>query len=241
MDQRLTVQELVFLIATKQQNPTILNPDFLIYSGIVPEDWKLARPPIYTNQVAQITYQNGVNIVAQSNRIIFSEMLEGKALSDIVVPQVVQKYVEMLPKVDYQAIGTNFRGYVGCTSDEAYQYVCHQLLSSGPWQEFGQEPMRAAINYFYALEQGRLNISVNEASLQYPDQDPFPVILFSGNVNYDHLGEVKEERLKSLSGIIARWQQDLETFTTLVNTRFLKQAFIPVAASSELLVMSGNA
>lgn len=56
MTQSLAVQELAIIIAAKNHNPTILTPDFLKYTGIVPADWELARQPIFTSSVAQVIF-----------------------------------------------------------------------------------------------------------------------------------------------------------------------------------------
>ncbi|MBX9255594.1 hypothetical protein H1Q63_16925, partial [Desmonostoc muscorum CCALA 125] len=56
MSQSLNIQEIAIAIAAKQHNPTILTPDFLKYSGIVPSDWELSKPPIITDSAAQVVF-----------------------------------------------------------------------------------------------------------------------------------------------------------------------------------------
>jgi hypothetical protein len=45
MTPTVTIQELALALTAKNYSPTLLNSDFLKYSGIVPPDWELARPP----------------------------------------------------------------------------------------------------------------------------------------------------------------------------------------------------
>lgn len=66
MNQSLVGQELVIIIAAKSNKPTILSPDFLKYSAIIPAEWELTRRPIYTNRVAQVIFQKSISIVAES-------------------------------------------------------------------------------------------------------------------------------------------------------------------------------
>lgn len=73
MMENFQVQELLIVIAVRQQNPSILTADFLKYTGIIPSDWELARPPVLTNTAAQVVYQNGVSIVAEVNRVILQK------------------------------------------------------------------------------------------------------------------------------------------------------------------------
>lgn len=233
MTNTLNVQELVFALAAKNHNPAILNPDFLKYSGIVPIDWELAQPPIHTNAVAQVTFQNGVSIIAQTNRIIFAEVIAAKDLSEVKVPTIARKYVETLPHVDYQAVGINPRGHVALEQEEdtARKYLAEMLLAPGSWREFGKAPVRATIQLAYELDKGQLNLIINEAALQLPEAELIPVILFSGNFNYEIAGTTQDERLGNLHQIIQNWQVNLETYKELVNTRFLGQESLRLDAA----------
>ncbi|NEQ97091.1 MAG: hypothetical protein F6K30_10260 [Cyanothece sp. SIO2G6] len=220
MIEQVKVQEFVFVLATKGQNPSVLNADFLRYSGIVTEEMELAKEPIYTNQLIQISYTNGLVMTAQPNRIVFSELLQDKTPDAMTAPAIARKLVETLPKLAYQAVGINPRGYIPVEPEVATQFVSRHLLAQGAWQKFGNKPMKASVNYSYSLEQGQLNLSVSEASLQLPDKETMPVVLFSGNI--DHiLDEYEENKLGILIEFIDGWQQDLNLYTELVNTYFL--------------------
>jgi hypothetical protein len=71
MNRTLSLQELAIVVSTPSQNPSVINLEFLKYSGIVPMEWELARAPINTNQVSQIVFANGVAIAAQPDRVMF--------------------------------------------------------------------------------------------------------------------------------------------------------------------------
>jgi hypothetical protein len=96
MKPKITIQELALALIAKNHSPTLLNSDFLKYSGIVPSDWELARPPIFSPQISQVAFTNGINIVAQSNAITFIESLSTKPQEDIKIPAIIRKYVEAL-------------------------------------------------------------------------------------------------------------------------------------------------
>jgi hypothetical protein len=91
MTPKVTIQELALALTAKNHSPTFLNSDFLKYSGIVPPDWELARPPILDPQISQVAFTNGLNIVAQSNAITFIEALKAKPLEDTKIPAVIRK------------------------------------------------------------------------------------------------------------------------------------------------------
>lgn len=218
---QLITQELAIVIAVKTQNPTILNEDFLKQSGIIPSDWKLARDPIYTERVAQIVFENGFSIAAQPDRVMFLEAVGDKPIDSINAGTVAQKYVNTLKLADYQAIGINFRSYVAYPNEAlASQFISTQLLANGSWQSYG-ESFKASLNLVYDLNTRQLNLSINEASIQFPDQLATPVVLFAGNFSYDIANLSIEERVKKIDSNIGNWQNDLAAYTELINERFL--------------------
>ena len=173
----ITIQELALALTAKNHSPTLLNSDFLKYSGIVPTDWELARPPILAPQISQVAFTNGINIVAQSNAITFIESLSAQPLEDTKIPAVIRKYVEALPRTDYQTLSINSRSFVTFEEGDenaASEYISSILLSKDTWPDVGKDPVKAAVNLVYALERGELNLSVAEALLQLQDADQTP-------------------------------------------------------------------
>jgi len=224
MTPKITIQELALSLTAKNHSPTLLNWDFLKYSGIVPADWELARPPIFTPQISQVAFTNGTNIVAQSNAISFIESLNSKSQETAKIPDIIRKYVETLPRTDYQTLSVNPRTFVTFEEGEenaAREYITSTLLSKGTWSDVGKAPVKAAVNLVYALERGELNLSVAEALLQLQDAEPTPVVLFSGSFQYEVAGELEGEKLQHLYQLLENWQPDLEAYREIVSERFL--------------------
>lgn len=222
MKPSLEIQEIAIAIAAKQHNPTILTPDFLKYSGIVPSEWELARQPIVTNTASQVVFQNGINIVAEVNRIIFVESIATKEAQEVEIPAIALKYIETLAQVDYQGIGINFRGHVLFDQQQntARDYILKTLLNPGAWQEFGQGPVQAATRFLYTLEGGQMSLDINEAGLQLPDKKVVPIVLFTANFNHANASEEPSQKLAAISQVISNWQTDLEIYKEVVNTKF---------------------
>jgi hypothetical protein len=225
MKASLTVQDIAFVFAVQRQDPTLLTPEFLAYSGIVPAEWEVAQQPIRTQQAAQVRYQNGATIVAYPNQVVFAQSLAEDTAVEI--PGVAQRYAEVLRNMVYQSVGINVRGYVpfaGENTDAARDYMFSNLLAKGAWQEFGTAPVQASLNLNYKLEKGQLNLSINEATLQLPEQQPFPVMLFVGNFNYALSEESDAEKLHALADAVSAWENNVETFKTLISEKFLGSA-----------------
>ncbi|MBK1990320.1 hypothetical protein A0J48_022810 [Sphaerospermopsis aphanizomenoides BCCUSP55] len=221
MSKSFEIQELAIAITAKNLNPTVITPDFLKYTGIVPAEWELARQPVYTNGVLQIFFTNGVGIVAQPNSVTVVEAIGGKKPEEIQVQNITQQLVEKLSQVEYQRIGVNPRGFIIFNSDEeVYQYINGKLLSPGSWQEFEGAKVSAALQLSYPLKRGLLNLNINQANVQFPDKVA-AAILFSGNFNYSLLGNTPTEKLQDLQQIVNSWQDSLNTFQKLLVEKFL--------------------
>ncbi|AVH68163.1 hypothetical protein [Nostoc sp. 'Peltigera membranacea cyanobiont' N6] len=223
MNQSLITQEFGIIIAAKNHNPTLLNPDFLKYSGIVPTEWELARQPISTQNVSQVAFTNGVLIVAEPTRVIFIEAIEGKTAAELVVANIAKKYVQTLPNIEYEAVGLNPRSYMSFDQqqDAARQYLAETLLSPGAWQEVGTTPVRATLNLVYTLERCPFYLTVSEAALRNPDETSTPIVLFNGSFSYEVKSEVVAERIENLHQIIDNWQVDFATYQEIISTKFM--------------------
>ncbi|MEC4819257.1 MAG: hypothetical protein SAK29_39200 [Scytonema sp. PMC 1069.18] len=245
MSRSLEIQELAIAITAKQYNPKLLTPDFLKYTGIVPNNWELARPPIVTDTVAQVIFQNGVNIVAQVNKIVFAELTATKESSEVEVGAIARKYVDKLPEIEYLAVGINFRGHVlfDGKNNTPRDYIFKTLLNPGPWHEFGQAPVQAAMRFIYTLDNTQLNLEINEAGLQMPDKTVVPAVLFSANFNHSLPQDSQSNKQTTLTQIINNWHSDQETFKEVVNNKFLNSGSykfnlapgFPVISSAETL------
>ena len=219
MNQTLEIQELAIVITAKDYDPSLLNPGFLRYSGIIPEDWELARQPVVSNRGSQIVFNNGVYIAAQPNRLMFVEALNNKEdKQNALIPQLVRKYVEILRTIKYQAIGINLKGYTTRTNTtvESNNYLIDELIQPGEWLQCGTKPVKAGLNLLFSYDDKQLNLSINEAGLKLPESEQVPVVLYSGNFNYDLSDKEPEKVLPTLNSIIDNWQQDLAIYTEVV-------------------------
>lgn len=219
MNQALEIQELAIVITAKNYDPSLLNPNFLKYSQIVPEDWELAKQPVVSNRGSQIVFNNGVYIAAQPNRLMFVEALNDKEdKTDARIPQLVHRYIEILRTIEYQAVGINFRGYTTCTNTTVAEnsYLLDNFIQPGEWQDCGIKPVKAGLNLAFEYENRQLGLSINEAGLKMPDSEQVPIVLYSGNFNYDLTSEKPEQVLPKLNSAITNWQQDLAIYTEVV-------------------------
>ncbi|MBV6627278.1 MAG: hypothetical protein KI793_30790 [Rivularia sp. (in: Bacteria)] len=221
MNQALTVQELAIVIAAKDLKPAIITPDFLKYSGIIPGHWEFSQKPAINSNNAKFSFKNGLNIIAEPNRVIFAEAVANKSAETILAPTIISKFTQALPNLDFQAIGINPRGFVAFGEEDAgRKFITEKLLSPGTWQEEGEAEMRASLNLMYKLRRAPLALNITEAALNQKDKK-IPIVIFSGSFSYQVIGKTVEQKLSYVNQVIGNWFTDITAFSNLVNDKFL--------------------
>lgn len=219
------IEEISLVIAAQDLTPTMMSLDFLKFSGIIPNEWELSKQPVLNPNFAQLNFTNGVGITAQPGNISLSESLQDKKAEDLETPLVVGNYMDKLPHAEY--IGFSLSPKLLLPFPDApqlvRQYITGSLLSAGSWKKIGKVPVQAGINLMYYLERCQLTISISEARLQKPQEQPITAILFSGNFNYSvNLGQdAPTDKTTQLKSFLANWRDDLEEFRAIVNQKFL--------------------
>lgn len=223
------IEELTISIVITNLNPTMLSHEFLTMSGIVPADWELARQPVTNPRGSQVSYKNGVNVIAQPNTISFVEAIGNKNLKQLQFAQVADKYVQKMSNAEYQGLSISPK-IISPFSEEdgGKKFINETLLGQGAWRNFGNTEPQAAIELFYQLEDCQLGLKINPARLQQPNDKIISAVLFAGNFAYNMTNISGEERTKKLSQKINNWDQDLDIFRELVYEKFLQKA-IPQA------------
>jgi hypothetical protein len=231
MYRELTIVEFAIALNVAQYNPTLLHPSFLVASGIVPKDWQFAQQPQVSNHFSQIVFNNGVQIIAQPNRLVLVEAFANKLENDVQISEIARRLVEALPNLEYQSVSNNFRGYISFAEENSgiRDYIFKGILAPGNWQEIGIAPVQAALNFLYTFEQKQLNLTINEASLQLSETDKVPAILFSGNFDYGLNAKNVVERNIRLQEIVKNWHADQQIYQEVVNN------FAKIQIETELL------
>jgi hypothetical protein len=232
MPNAIAMQELSIVVVAPGQGPSIVNLENLVFNGTIPKEWELAREPLYTPQMVQLVFQNGIAITSQSNRVVFSETISEKSPNEIQIPQLIQRYIQCFPGLDYEAIGINPMGHVdmGGSENAVHEYMNETLMSPGPWQSVGETPAQLQLNFRYTLAESQLNLTVSEVGLRNEDESVAKVLLFSGNFQYLIGGSSSSERMSQMLESLGRCSSDLFFFTETVNTKFLGTDRMPSPA-----------
>jgi len=149
------IEELTLSLVIQNFNPTLLSYDFLNMSGIVPKEWELASQPIINQKGSQVSFKNGLNIIAQPNTISFIEGLGTKELKELQFANIAQKYVEKMSNAQYQAINVISKIITPFSEDKegGKNFINDTLLRSGVWRNFGNIIPQASVNLLYQLDE----------------------------------------------------------------------------------------
>lgn len=219
----LDIQELAMALYAENLPPTLSRLDFLQFSGIIPKDWQTTGNLVEQDNLTQIQFSNGVNVLAQPRTVKFFEAIAPQGDAKLNVPTVTRCYSQCLPHVVYQALSINPQVvtiFPTETLDKARQQFFNQILAPDLGQEFARSPQQVAVNLVYPLERCQLNLNISEVRVTQSNQSQLPGILFSGSFNYEIQGKTTSDRLEQLQQALDNWQTDLETFRKLVRRRF---------------------
>lgn len=220
------IEELTISLVIKNFNPSLLSYELLTMSGIVPSDWELARQPVNNPRGSQVSFKNGVNIIAQPNTMSFVEGLGNKEINSLQFAQIAQKYVSKMSNAEYQGISISPKIIVPFSQEEdgGKHFINNTLLNQGAWFNFGKNTPQASLNLFYQLDRSQLVLNINPAKLQQPNDITISAVLFAGSFNYNLTELTGDIRTKTLMEIINFWHKDLDTFRELIYQKFLQKA-----------------
>ena len=118
-------------------------------------------------------------------------------------------------------MGINPRGFVAFgEEDAANKFITQKLLSTGAWQEEGEEAIRASLNLVYRLKRAPLALNITEAALNQKDKK-IPIVIFSGSFSYQVIENSVEQKLGFVNQVVGNWFTDITAFSSLVNDKFL--------------------
>lgn len=217
-------EDVSVVLVGQNHNPTLLNPDFLANKGIVPADWKLAAPPVCLEPFAQVAYANDVVFTAQLKKVVISQSRKDSSFEDSPVADLAKRYLEVVPLVDYQAVGINARLWFLFDKDVEAQLALNEcLFKDGPWREFKDYQGMGSAKMTYPLDDGVLNLSVEAAHVESPLFEETGGVRFGANFHRDLPGSTQEDsatRLGRANEIIDAWKTDIGEFLEFVSKSF---------------------
>lgn len=205
----VTLHNLSIVVVVQHHSPSIIDPDFLFRNKIVQREQEIAEPPINGPAISRVVYKTGsrtgLEIVSEQNRISFSEKFGG-AWDSIICPAVAKRYLEVVPYMNYTAVGIN---PVGVLSNPAIKFnVANLLKVEQGLQHQGVLPSASAnINLTYKTDRRSVNITV----VGTPDSGT--AAMFNGNFHYG-INQASES-YKEATKFVDMWKESIKDFTEI--------------------------
>lgn len=202
------------VLVSSLNNPSIVNPDFLRHNNIVESGRQLQDDPISTPFYARVTFEGGLAVKAEPNRVIFEQDRESLTTKTITCPAMAKRYLETVPHVPYTAVGINPKGYRRSPS-EAPEKVSTAFRDKGTWMSFKDVCPAIQLRATYRYEQRIIALDVAEAKNQEENAPAIHGILFQANIHRDISARNQQERIEKMAKILQSWEEDLSDFFTL--------------------------
>ena len=218
---------IVFVV--KDVSPTFLNPDFLLFNKIVPEEWELSMLPITTPTFAQIEYGTGVQVSAKPiatqetgivTRIVFKQSLNGQPISEATIANLAVLFMVHLDHNSISAIGINSKHFYGTSSrDEANKYMLSQFITNSVWyrEENGMEVPE--VRLAYNMPFGETHIKIEQVTRQNEKSVQFGITVDT-NMHHDVSKGIENDKI---ANILSNSLETLEKNEKSLSARFKGQ------------------
>ncbi len=223
MSENLEITRLAFVILAKSHSPTLLNPDFLIRKNIIDEDWKVDSYTFTTEKLSQVVYQNGIIINVNFDQIYFQQNIEETFSQDeILIDDIIIKYLDVLPHVNYTGIVINIVGHILFDSNtEVENYLSNSIFRPGDWKKFLDQQPTMSANLIYKFQDHQISVSVESVQVSKTNEDAAvkkPAILFNCHIQRDFKEyNNNDERLKMIKDRVTDWDIDVNNLIQLIN------------------------
>lgn len=148
------------MVLAMENNPTIMNPDFLARTEIVkPEwDWRVVGQPISTPGISTVQYDSQVMMTVEPNKLQVTDS-SGRGVDFNHICEIVKGYVRALPHVHYTAMGINFSKVA--FPDDPSAYIIDRFLKKGTWNSETNPLTAVGYKFVYPLDNGQITYSVD--------------------------------------------------------------------------------
>ncbi len=215
IDTEIGLVEMSVVLITKQNDPSILNPDFLRYNGIVDKTLRPIQPPISTPLFSQVVFERDIDVRAEPNRFVFEQKGQPLNEGECMVPEVAERFVQAVSHIPYIAIGINAKS-LRTLNDKSGYSVADTLLGGSEWMSFRDLRPNVYLKAVYSYETRKITLDVGRVSTTRDDGVVGQRMLFQANIHRDIAAKSQEQRIERASGILGGWKSDISDFNDLV-------------------------
>lgn len=209
------IQNAAIVVLSASNNPRLLNGDFLKRHQIVPEEW-VVTDTLVTPPVAQVTFENGLQVLVEENRLHFQANRPEDFPWAEELPRAAVAYMELLPHANYGGVGLNFI----YTSDEPYgeaaeETLIRKLLKRGPWLKCGAGITGAVLELQYRKDLPQMNVKIGVLESVGPKGKKLEGLIFNVNFHHDFQADQLKERAAYVRSMDVRQKEFFHLLETL--------------------------
>ena len=214
--------EVSVVLVTNQNDPSILNPDFLRHNKIVDTGLQVRDAPLLTPVFSQVRFHGGITVKADPERIILEQANNDLALENVKPPTMAKQFVKLFPHSVYKAVGINSKFF--CDDANQQMKVSDFLVEKGEWLSFQSTKPKIQLKSVHNLKDRTINLDVVEAKSNNHNNsgDVTPGILFQANIHRDLQDADQDMRKKKLLLAISSWKKDLSDIRKLLSKFHLR-------------------
>lgn len=217
--------EITIMLAVEDCKPKVINSNFYYQSGIVSQNWNLANPPVNQSDVSQLRFTNNISITTEQQLITFTEISQERIPKQLLIVEVIQRFVRTLPNLRYQGVGVNPATFCSVKLDNrpveapsiVNQIFRPQILSSQPAPHLSgtkltyQLERNSQIQWFY------LNIEDVQLRTQR-DSQRHSAVSFKGSFPHELFDTPTPDNVLK---ILPEWKIDLRDYDDIVYGSFI--------------------
>lgn len=198
--------ELTVVLVAHSNNPSILNPDFLIRTGIVDDGAEVEPPAISTPAFSRVRFKGGATVTADPDRVIFST-------EDKTAASVAKRFWQQVPHVPYRAIGVNPKLFAPVGDHGSG--VAAALRAHGTWMSFKDVTPEVILKFVYAYGGRTITLDVSDTRRE-ADGAILRGQMFQANVHRDLSESNAGSRNERIGSILDAWEGDLDDVRSLI-------------------------
>ena len=211
----LRLSEIVVVLVDESNNPSVLNPDYLLSLGISEEKWTVENS-ISTPMYSEVEFNHGLSLRSTPNRVLVGQ--EGNSLipEEIGAPKVAKNYIHSLPYSKCSAIGLNFTGYREW-SGSLTRSVSDALRDRGEWLSFQGAKPEVELKARFQQQSRAITLTVSVERPKQLDAVASEEMRFRANFRHDIEVENEDSPLGTLDSVLDSWQSVLAEFSVLTD------------------------
>jgi hypothetical protein len=213
--------EFSIVLAATSNNPTVLNPDFLKYNKIIEDTGDLSHPPICTEPFSQVSFQNGIFITSQLDKIVFSinKNIKNKDQFDEIF-EISMNYLRCIPHVNYTGIGINPKYSIKLNNNHSPQeFLINKFVRS---EIIDKELKAIGLNMaFSAYKDIVCNLDISSSKIIEKGKQ-HDIILIAANFHHSFSQDLSN-KIKEMENILNSYKNDISFFENEIISKYFSE------------------